>query len=166
MGEGEGKKALRENSPSIACIPRRSKDPQRWPFFLSQPSDTSQEPKVVTVGPVSKEREGLWGARVAGVRQGGEGTHLLALRSPGGFYPGGSTWLTLPGTATPLPKLPLRLGLWGPRPALPILLCNLCSRLLSLAQVERVCVSLAQRGQRGKMDKDGRGWEQVKRLKG
>lgn len=41
LGEGEGKKALQENSPSIACIPRRSKDPQRWPFFLSQPSDTS-----------------------------------------------------------------------------------------------------------------------------
>ena len=63
MGEGEGKKALWENSPSIACIPRRSKDPQRWPFFLSQPSDTSKEPKVVTVGPMSRERGGIVGCQ-------------------------------------------------------------------------------------------------------
>lgn len=40
-GEGDRKQAFWENSPSIACIPRRSKGPQRWPFFLSQPSDTS-----------------------------------------------------------------------------------------------------------------------------
>lgn len=68
---------------------------------------------------------------------------LLALWSPEGFNPGGSARLTLPSTATLLLQPPLELGLREPRPARPNLLSSLRSRLLSLAQTEGACVSLA-----------------------
>lgn len=57
----------------------------------------------------------------------------------GGFHPGASARLTLPSTALLVPQTPLELGLRGPRPALLNLPSTPYSRLLSLAQTQRVC---------------------------
>ena len=86
----------------------------------------------------------------------GEGTHLLALWSPGFFIPVEVLGLLCQELRLSSPGRPSS-GAYGDAALTAQPLLHPRSRLLSLAQAERVCVSLAQRGQGA----DGQGWQRA-----